>query len=240
MLIGKKYSRTWHELIAKEANELEKIEKLLGQNYTPSNENILRFLNNDLYNIKVCIVGQDPYYSVENNNLVACGRAFQPDNLISWNQTYRQVSLKNIIRLVHKTYRNIDEYEDILSYKSVAKEIDEGKFAIKKPKEWFDSLEKQGVLFLNRYLTTEIGQPNAHRNIWDNFMKNVFGFMDEKRPDLIWFLWGNEAQRITEFIKHGKIYKNRHPMMCSKKYEDDFLKSECIKNTMNIINWLGY
>ena len=28
-------------------------------------------------------------------------------------------------------------------------------------------------------------------------------------------------------------------MMCSEKYEDDFLKSDCFKDTMNIINWLG-
>lgn len=134
---------------------------------------------------------------------------------------------------------NIEGYEDIASYKNIVSEIAEGRFPIKQPREWFDSLEKQGVLFLNRYLTTEIGKPNAHRSIWDEFMKDVFRFIDKKRPDLVWFLWGSEAQQSLELIKNGLIYKCRHPMMCSDKYEDDFLKSECFKDTKNIINWLG-
>ncbi len=239
MLLSKNYSDTWDELISGKSSELYEIEKSLGKNYTPSIEKIMRFLNNDLNNIKVCIVGQDPYYSIDNNELVACGRAFQPSNLVNWSQPFRQVSLKNIIRLLYKSYMNIEGYEDIASYKNIVSEIAEGKFPIKQPREWFDSLEKQGVLFLNRYLTTEIGKPNAHRSIWDEFMKDVFRFIDEKRPDLVWFLWGSEAQQSLELIKNGLIYKCRHPMMCSDKYEDDFLKSECFKDTKNIINWLG-
>lgn len=239
MLLSKNHSGTWDELLLGKTSELQEIEKSLGENFTPSIENILRFLNSDLCKIKVCIVGQDPYYSLDNNKLVANGRSFQPNNLEKWSQPYRQVSLKNIIRLVHKTYKGIDKYEDILSYKNIVNEISNGSFGIKQPKEWFDSLETQGVLFLNRYLTTDIGQPNAHRNIWDGFMKDVFKFIDEKRPDLIWFLWGNEAQQSLELIDNGVIYKSRHPMMCSKKYEDDFLKSECFKDTMNVIDWLG-
>ena len=32
---------------------------------------------------------------------------------------------------------------------------------------------------------------------------------------------------------------SRHPMLCSSKYDDDFLKSDCFIKTNHIIKWLG-
>lgn len=239
MLI-KDIDKSWRSFLTKEmVIELNKIETMIGTSYTPDTNNILRFMRTDLSKKKICIIGQDPYYQVIEGEKVAVGRAFQPGNLSNWNQSYRQVSLKNIIRLINRTYFNIDDYKNIKRYKQVLTEINDGSFPILQPKEWFDSLERQGVLLINAYLTTEIGQPNKHRKIWEKFSQQLIKYIQNERPDLIWFLWGNESKSMSKYIKKGKIYSCRHPMMCSNKYEDDFLKSNCFRETQSIINWLG-
>ncbi|BBF42038.1 uracil-DNA glycosylase, family 1 [Lachnospiraceae bacterium KM106-2] len=231
-----KYDASWAEFLTVERLDmLKKIEEQIGADYTPKKENILRFLKQDLNEKKVIWLGQDPYFQPE----VANGRSFQPDSLNRWDDKFKQVSLKNIIRLVHKSYFKFEHYEEIASYKEIVKQISTGEFPIKQPKEWFDSLERQGVLFLNTSFTCTVNEPNSHKDIWKEFSRELLAYIDEKRPDMIWFLWGKEAIKNVEFLKNGVRYESRHPMMCSSKYDDDFLKSKCFLNTFDRINWLG-
>lgn len=240
MLLNNSRSDSWNGFLTQDVIEnLNRIERQIGDHYTPESKNVLRFMENDLDKMRICIIGQDPYYSLEQGRLVANGRSFQPANLVDWAQPYRQGSLKNIIRLIHKSYAQIEDYKDIKKYSEIVGEIQSKEFDIRNPKDWFDSLEKQGVLFLNRYLTTEIGIPNAHRKIWNAFGADVFRYIDKRNPDMIWFLWGREAIECTEYIENGTRFECRHPSRCSSKNVDDFLKSNCIEETRHIINWLG-
>lgn len=235
MIVPKIIHESWTSFLTPEIRkELEKIEVKIGNDYTPNEDKVLRFLSLDLNNAKVVILGQDPYKPLG----VANGRSFQPDNLYSWTQPFKQVSLKNIIRLIYRTENNIELYSDIPSYKEILKEIATGNFAIKEPKEWFDFLEKQGVLFLNTYLTCKIGVSNSHKKIWESFSHHMLEYISETNPELNWFLWGSEAILNKCYIKQGKIYQSRHPMMCSDDYENDFLKCECFKETKELISWL--
>lgn len=236
MLIPKTIAPSWQAFLTDEIRkELEQIEAAIGEDYTPVQEKVLRFLTFDLANGKVVILGQDPYKPAG----VANGRSFQPDNLESWTQPFRQVSLKNMIRLLYRTYAQIQEYQNIPSYKEVVKKMEQGEFPIKPPKEWFDSLEQQGVLFLNTYLTCKINVSNSHKKIWDGFSKKLITYIAQTNPDLNWFLWGNEAISNKPYITQGKIFESRHPMMCSEDYPDDFLKCTCFQDTQSIVNWLG-
>lgn len=236
MLLPQNYSSSWSGFLTDEIkSQLEEIEKKIGNNYTPLKEKILRIFNTDLSKAKVCIVGQDVYYQPG----AATGRSFEVGGLEDWNSPFRQVSLKNMVRLIHKSYIGIDDYKSIKKYSEILAEMNEGKFKILSPDKLFESLEQQGVLFLNTYLTCELNKPNSHRAIWEDFSMKLFTFISTQRPDLIWFLWGNEAFSKKKYILQGIIYECRHPMLCSEKYADDFLKSNCFRNTMSIINWLG-
>ena len=215
--------------------ELETIERKIGSNINPAPENVLRFMICNLYDIKVVILGQDPY--PERGR--ATGRAFEVGDLTSWNQKFRQVSLKNIIRLIYKNYNGISEYSDIKKFSEIQKEIKEGKFSILPPHKIFKSWEKQGVLLLNTYLSVEAGITGSHISIWQKFSEELLKFISEENRNISWFLWGRMAEEKKQFIKYGKYYISRHPMMCSELYEDDFLRSDCFKDTMDIINWKG-
>ena len=214
---------------------LETIERKIGSNINPAPENVLRFMKCNLYDIKVVILGQDPY--PERGR--ATGRAFEVGDLTSWNQKFRQVSLKNIIRLIYKNYNGISEYSDIKKFSEIQNEIKEGKFSILPPHKIFKSWEKQGVLLLNTYLSVEAGITGSHISIWQKFSEELLKFISEENRNISWFLWGRMAEEKKQFIKYGKYYISRHPMMCSELYEDDFLRSDCFKDTMDIINWKG-
>lgn len=228
---------SWEGFLTCEVIEkLNEIENKIGDHYNPVDpKNILRFLSVDLQQVKVIWLGQDVYPA----GGVATGRSFEVGNLQSWHEPFRQTSLKNIVRLIHKNYSGIENYNEIKKFKEIQQEISSGKFPIKPPMQWFDSLEQQGVLFLNCSYTCEIGVKDSHKHIWEAFSIKVLRYISSQRPDIIWFLWGTQATANKENIEQGQFFESRHPMMCSEKYNNDFLKFEGFKATMDKINWLG-
>lgn len=236
-MIPLKIHPSWNSFITKEIlEELVCIERQLNDNYNPIDKNnILRFLGLDLNGVKIVWLGQDVYPEKG----VATGRAFEVGTLNSWLDKFRQVSLKNIIRLIHKEYNDITDYKDIKKFSEIQREIQNKQFNLKGPKDLFNSLEQQGVMFLNTSFTCEVGKPNSHKLIWQDFSIKVMEYISEKNPNIVWFLWGKEAISNKVHIKNGRFFESRHPMMCSEKYEDDFLKFEGFKETKGTINWLG-
>jgi len=227
---------SWDNFLTNEVvDEINSIEQRIGENINPEHSNVLRFLQCNLNNIKVVILGQDPYPEKGR----ATGRSFEVGDLHSWNDKFRQVSLKNIIRLIHKGYNDINDYKYIKKFSEIQEEIKTGKFKILPPNEIFSSWEKQGVLLLNTYLTVESGITGSHIEIWEHFSIKLLDYVSNENKDINWFLWGKQAEDKMKYIKNGNFYISRHPMMCSEKYEDDFLKNNCFKDTMNILNWLG-
>lgn len=227
---------SWNEFLSEELlNRLVEIQEKIGDNYNPDTENILRFLTNDLKSLKVVILGQDPYPQKGR----ATGRCFEVGNLKLWSDKFKQVSLKNIVRLIYRSYKGIEEYSDIKTFKEIQKEISDKEFNILQPDKLFVSWEKQGVLLLNTSLTCETGKSDSHRKIWDSFTPELIKYISSKNENLYWFLWGSSASSYKPYIRSGKCYKSRHPMMCFSTYEDDFLKSNCFKDTMAIVDWTG-
>lgn len=222
--------------------ELVFIENTIGDNFVPYQDEVLKFLKRDLGSIKCIWVGQDPYFTVYDKNIpVANGTAFCPRNLTSWLDSFSQRSLQNIIRLVYKSEKGIEEYRDIPKYSQIKLLIKDEKFKILPPQEWFCSLEDQGVLFLNTYFTTISGKGNAHKTLWEPFSAKLYQFIANTNCEAIWFLWGSEAQAQKKYLlPTTRIYESNHPTFCSEKYENDFLKNNCFKETQNIINWVGF
>lgn len=66
---------------------LSNIESYLkNEEYYPNQNDVLRFLNNDLNNVKVVVLGIDPYHSsfttsTGTKDCVATGRSFEPKNV---------------------------------------------------------------------------------------------------------------------------------------------------------------
>ncbi len=211
-------------------NEIKRIEEYIGNNYTPSRDRVFKFTNNNLKKAKVVILGQDPYPQQG----AATGRAFEVSGLKSWNSMFRQASLRNLLKLLYKTY-----YGDLLDYKQIKLEIEEKKFKILPPCDLFKSWELQGVLLLNIYLTCKLNSPKSHRKIWKSFSNQLVRFINNANPNLYWFLWGNEAKNAVKDIKIKNAIISDHPMICSLNKANSFINSKCFEIAKYTINWLG-
>lgn len=76
----------------------------------------------------------------------------------------------------------------------------------------FEHLPSQGVLLLNAALTNSVGERNVHTAIWRGFTEECVKAL-QKRPDIVWVLWGKEAVTYKELItnKSHKVVEGAHP-----------------------------
>ncbi len=236
------YHHSWEPFLDEKTKRLLGcIEKAAGLNILPESGSVLRFLRTDIGRLKVVILGQDPYPTPG----AATGRAFEVGGLKSWSDPFRQVSLKNIIRLVWCAGNGIRpfvqdrQYDKVLSYSQIRKEMDDGLFALATPDRLFQSWEGQGVLLLNTSLTVSPGKPGAHREHWLPFTRSVLLHLAEVRPDLAWFLWGSQAHAHAPLLGKARKYSSRHPMLCSPAYPEDFLRNPCFHETAGFVDWTG-
>lgn len=201
-----------------------------SKEYTPIEEKIFRALEMKVEDIKVCILGKDPYFQKG----VATGLAFEV-NKDSWNDESINTSLKNILKLIYKTYTG--EIKDI-NY--IRKMIENNKFKILAPNLLFESWMKQGVLLLNSSLTTLVGSAGMHHKFWTPIIKELIEYISSKNNNITYLLWGNDAIIFEKNILNGNIVKHNHPAIVGKlDNPNDFMNGKSFENTKNIVNWKG-
>lgn len=203
----------------------------VSTNFTPPVNRVLHFMTIDPTNAKVVIIGQDPYPQEG----VATGRCFEVGTLTDWNQPFRNVSLRNILRLIYRTY-----YGQTLSFKEVVAWNNSAK-AIEQPDQLFKNWEKQGALMLNTAFTCEIGVSASHSKIWKPLSNNLLQYLNHINPKLHWVGWGNHARGILANYELKNVHLSHHPMMCSSKSTSDFLfgSYNTLEATRHVIDWRG-
>ena len=183
------------------------------RNIYPSRENMFRaYKETPFSEIKVVIVGQDPYY----NKDIADGLAFS-----SGLATYLPPSLLTI-------------------YKAIEKDIHFGMFLDQSPN--LDYLAEQGVFLLNRVLTVEQNNPGSHSNIgWQRFTGETLEKLKEHNRDLVFMLWGSEAKKCRELIDNDRhlILECEHPANASRNHRE-WEYYECVKKCNTFLQSRGY
>ena len=204
--------------------EIRKIE------YIPKNEYIFKALRSSISSRKVCILSNEPYSQGE----IATGLAFEVKNT-SWVNHEINISLKNILKLLYKTYNG--KMEDI---EKIRKEISHNEFNILPPNELFKSWEKQGVLLLNSSLTAIEEKTGEHNKFWHPFTRDLMEYISAKNENIVYFLLGKDAEQFEKNILNGEVIKSNHPAKGGhSEGEKDFLKGDFFEKTKDTINWLG-
>lgn len=180
--------------------------KDLGEGITPDIKSVFRaFRECPLHELKVVIIGQDPYPK----HGVADGLAF------SCSITKKeQPSLKVIFNEIERTVYPNSTYD---------RNPDLSRWA------------KQGVLLLNTALTTKPGKIGAHYTIWKPFTEYVIAkFNEDLWKNIIFVAMGNEAKKWIADTKddHYKL-DCYHP--ASAVYSGGKWKSNNIFNKINSI-----
>lgn len=241
LLLPKERHPSWDLLLTDDfMSKLYEIETILeampvmnDYRYFPEKENIMRFMKQDLSKIKCIILGMEPYaswYENENGEIVpvATGRSFEIDNVYSWQQKFKQSSLRNILKTVYYNETGV-----IKSLDEIREEMSAGDFVMSSPHEWFDELEQSGVMFLNATLTVEPNKPDSHTKMWENVMNDIIKYIDSN-ADAKWLLFGNKAQSriIYALGEQLNIYKCCHPRLAEFVNENIFAK-------IPEIDWVG-
>lgn len=127
--------------------------------------------------VKVVILGQDPYHSMENGHYVFDGLAFSNAGSMK-----PQPSLRNILTEVER-----DMYDEVKIDRVVKLSL----------YDW----ARQGVLLVNTAHTVEKGNPGSHLALWKPFTLEVIKKLNEKN-DIVWLLWGGKAIAYKEYISN--------------------------------------
>lgn len=137
-----------------------------------------------LENIKVVILGQDVYYSEDDQ---ACGLAFSVEDGIRIPTALRNIFLE--IGREHEGYVR-PQNGDLTRW------------------------AEQGVFLYNCGLTVEMGTPEKHLRIWSDFSDRVIEYIGRKTSKVVFLLWGKFAKDKKSLIstKRGHlIIEAPHP-----------------------------
>lgn len=159
--------------------------KLAGENrqIMPAEHRIMRAFETSMNDIKVLLIGQDPY-PTEN---VAIGLSFAVD-LETTPALPR--SLQNILKEVASDLGPQVKVRGDLS-------------------KW----ASQGVMLLNRHLTVPVGEAGGHSDLgWNRFTDKVVAALAERHGEkLVAILWGKQAEEVEPMLGKAQIIKSAHP-----------------------------
>lgn len=186
--------RKWHPYLenfekSNEGKELvSKLFKMLKTDrrfICPSPDNIFRIFDLcEPKDIKVVILGQDPYHSIAKGEKVANGVAFG-----SHVKGFMPPSLRNISNQLEKTTGKKLESADL------------------------DYLVEQGVFLMNTSWTVRLGKPGSHVKMWKDFTKEVLNIINEEagKREITSLLWGRHAQSFKDDLSNTTIIETSHP-----------------------------
>lgn len=177
-------SPEWQQLQANLRTELNKeFEKIC-----PESQNFFKALSlTPLNQVKVVILGQDPYHSPG----LAQGLAFSIPSNIPTNSRQFPSSLRNISKALALEGFGALNNGDLHSW------------------------AEQGVLLLNTALSVKLGEAGSHANLgWKSLIDRLISALAQQKLHLVWMLWGGHAQSklpLIEVAPDQLILQSSHP-----------------------------
>lgn len=163
----------WQAALEPQHQRLAALEDRLGAlpNLVPAKDLVMAAFTDDPSRVRVLIVGQDPYPTEG----VAVGRAFAVSH------PPVPASLRNI-------FKELDADLGV-------------EFGESGPSLDLAGWQSQGVLLLNRHLTTSVGEAGAHIGEgWTEFTDAAIAQLLLINPALVLVLWGNQAGTLRDSL----------------------------------------
>ncbi|MBA6436624.1 uracil-DNA glycosylase [Streptomyces sp. GMR22] len=152
-----------------------------GRTYLPAGPNVLRAFQQPFDDVKVLIVGQDPYPTPGH----AVGLSFS----VAPEVRPLPGSLENIYRELHTD------------------------LALPRPSNGdLTPWTQQGVLLLNKALTTAPRRPAAHRGKgWEEVTEQAIRALAGRGRPLVAILWGRDARNVRPLLGSFPAVESAHP-----------------------------
>ena len=152
-----------------------------GRKYVPAGANVLRAFQQPFEDVRILLVGQDPYPTP--GMAIGLSFAVSPD-------------VRNIPASLVNIYRELGE--DIGCPPPSNGDLT----------PWTE----QGVLLLNRALTTAPRSPGAHRGKgWEEVTEQAIRALVERGGPLVAILWGSDARKLRPLLGQVPSVESAHP-----------------------------
>ena len=187
---------SWQKLIAEQKSQdyfaqlQNEIASRRAQDITvfPAEQDVFNaFSFSELADVKVVILGQDPYHGQDKGITQAHGLAFSVQKGVK-----PPPSLVNI-------------------YKELVTDID----GFTTPEHGdLTTWAEQGVMLLNTVLTVEQGNAHSHAKLgWQHFTDSVIQTINSQNSGCVFILWGAHAQKKAKMIDKNKhlVLEGPHP-----------------------------
>ncbi|OWA19232.1 uracil-DNA glycosylase [Streptomyces sp. CS227] len=164
-----------------EMGEFLRAEIGAGRTYLPSGPNVLRAFQQPFDEVRVLIVGQDPYPTP--GMPIGLSFAVAPE-----------------VRRLPPSLVNI--FQELQS-----------DLGLPQPSNGdLTPWTSQGVLLLNRALTTRPGSPGSHRGKgWEVVTEQAIRALAERGTPLVSILWGSDARSLRSFLSRYPVIESVHP-----------------------------
>lgn len=152
-----------------------------GRTYLPEGPNVLRAFQQPFDDVRVLIVGQDPYPTPG----MAIGLSF---------------AVAPEVRRLPGSLINV--FQELQSDLGLARPSS-GDLT-----PW----TRQGVLLLNRALTTRPNSPGSHRDKgWEEVTERAIRALAERGTPLVSILWGRDARNLRPHLDRFPVIESAHP-----------------------------
>jgi uracil-DNA glycosylase len=206
---------SWKPLFQSQSSLLQSIEKKISENSTgsiyPIQDHRYRVFEMDVTQIKVVLIGQDPYHGKGQ----AMGLSFSvPKNIKT------PPSLMNIYKELKNNFpeRNYEFNHGDLT-------------------RWYT---QEGIFLLNASLSVEESKPGSHLSYWEPFTNAVIQYICEKNSNCVFLLLGNYAISKSQFIEDkNRILSTSHPspLGAHKGFLGSGIFKKCEEKVQSEMNW---
>ncbi|MEU6388352.1 uracil-DNA glycosylase [Streptomyces sp. NPDC046939] len=178
-----------------------------GRTYLPAGPHVLRAFQQPFDDVRVLIVGQDPYPTPG----MAIGLSF---------------AVAPEVRTLPGSLQNI--------YRELTADL-----GLPRPSNGdLTPWTKQGVLLLNRALTTAPRSPGAHRGKgWEEVTEQAIRALVARNKPLVSVLWGRDARNLRPLLGQLPAIESAHPSPMSA--DRGFFGSRPFSRTNELLTSLG-
>ena len=198
--------KSWKPLFDQYDFDLDDIYE--GIVYPPKNQ-VFRVFQLPVQQIKVVLLGQDPYHSAG----LADGLSFS----VPTGQPIPP-SLQNIFKELQRSFPE-------RNYKFLSGNLD----------QW---LTREKIFLCNASLTVEQGKAGSHMDIWKDFTDDVIKYIDAHNKSCVFLLLGNFAKSKASLIsKQERIVTEVHPSPLARGFVGSNVFQR-VENVLGVpINW---
>ena len=188
------------------------VDELYNDIVYPPKDKLYRVFQMDVKEIKILLLGQDPYHKKGQAN----GLSFSVNNGIKIPPSLRNIFKELLLEFPERKYN----------------------FTTGNLEKWF---YKEKIFLLNASLSVIEGKPGSHMKIWEDFTDAVIKFISDNNDNCVFILLGNFAKSKEKYISNKiNIIKGSHPSPLAQRGKDKFVGSNIfmkVEKILGSIDW---